>query len=447
MTDLDSILDLFVQSVKCLSGTRGIVYTTVPITSGYNQFKLMHELNCSAQDLRTNPEHKERYAIDVLRANQLSAASWAEQARNAFPGKVVLDPSQLFIAGWKTRPDNQDLYYKLWDQVIAEFAHTVIATPKWAFSLGSRKEIEIAMRAGLRVTDTIGDEFKPDDLIAQDAEARRELREWGWSKERIQAELPNLVVELGSDPRPPMSVRNEHWHEVFNWVHEDLVRFGKERELYTPFADDLKTQKGWTSTDSWKVAKFQKYWNNSLAAGLDRDNGLGRLELASMCVCAVSALQSSVRLYGRLPTHEELRSSSGTWRNMKVPTPAGFDYSSVHELNRVATEVFTWLQKEHRNMREEQTIEEDDRYTQELVEYGQESPWTYELWNEHLTYAQQRGLQTIEGRYYLGLFAAGSLRLLESLVRRYGPIPQRKVQDVTRKVLREEHSGVHPKVV
>jgi hypothetical protein len=119
----------------------------------------------------------------------------------------------------------------------------------------------------------------------------------------------------------------------------------------------------------------------------------------------------------------------------------------VHELNRVATEVFTWLQKEHRNMREEQTIEEDDRYTQELVEYGQESPWTYELWNEHLTYAQQRGLQTIEGRYYLGLFAAGSLRLLESLVRRYGPIPQRKVQDVTRKVLREEHSGVHPKVV
>jgi hypothetical protein len=444
---LKPVSDVFIQGVKCLAGTRGIVYTTVPITSGYNQFKLMHELNCSAEELKTNSDLLHRYRADVLDANLLSAASWADQARNAFPGKVVLDPSQLFVLEWKDRIDNQKLYYELWDRVIAEFAHTVIATPKWAFSLGSRKEIEIAIRAGLQVTDIIGDEFKVDELIAQDADARRELRDWGWSPSRISEALPPLVVDLDSEPRPPASVENRHWHEIFNWVHEDIVRFGKERELYTPFTDDLKTQKGWTSPDSWKVAKFEKYWSNSLRAGLAEGNGLGRLELASMCVCAVAALQSSVRLYGRLPTHEELRANASTWKTMKLPKVPTFNYNSTHEVNRVATDVFTWLQKEHKKMRERHPIERDNRDTESLARDGHDSPWGHELWNEHLMYAQQKGLETIEGRYHLGLFTASALRLLESAVSLYGSIPARKVQDVTRKVLREENSGIHPKVV
>lgn len=444
---LGSIADVFIQGVSCLAGTRGIVYTTVPITSGYNQFKLMHELNCSAEELRANEEYKSRYKSDVLDANELSAVSWADQARNAFPGQVVLDPSRLFIPEWRTRPDNQQLYYSLWDKVIANFAHTVIATPKWAFSLGSRKEVEIAIRTRLQVTDIIGDVYSVEDLVAQDADARRELREWGWSAERIAQALPELVVDLESEHRPPALVRDRHWHEIFTWVHEDIVRFGKERELYTPKNDDERTNRGWNAADGWLEAKFKKYWRNSLNAGLSDNAGLGRLELASMCVCAVAALQSSVRLYGGLPSHEELRANASTWKSKKVRRPSQFDYSSTHEVNRVSTEVFTWLQKEHRTMRGLRPIDEDNKATEDLETRGHDSRWGRELWNEHLDQAREKGLETIEGRYHLGLFTAAALRLLESSVNLYGPIPARKVQDVTRKVLREENSGIHPKVV
>lgn len=443
---LGSVADVFIQGVSCLAGSRGIVYTTVPITSGYNQFKLMHELNCTAEELKSNPEHKSRYKTDVLDANELSAVSWADQARNAFPGQVVLDPSRLFVPDWRTRPDNQQLYYALWDKVIANFAHTVIATPKWAFSLGSRKEVEIAIRTRLQVTDIIGDVYSVEDLVAQDADARRELREWGWSDERISQALPELVVDRDSEHRPPALVKDRHWHEIFTWVHEDIVRFGRERELYTPERDDERTGKGWKSADGWLEAKFKKYWRNSLNAGLSDSGGLGRLELASMCVCAVAALQSAVRLHGSLPTHEDLRANASTWKTRKVKKPAQFDYSSTHELNRVSTEVFTWLQKEHRKMRELRPIDDDNQATEEMETRGHDSRWGHELWQEHLAYAQQKGLETIEGRYHLGMFTAASLRLLESSVSLYGPIPTRKVQDVTRKVLREEHSGTVPKV-
>jgi hypothetical protein len=442
MASFESLLDVFLQSVKCLAGTRGIIYTTVPITSGYNLFKMMNEHGVTAEECRKNSRYSHQYLEDVVDANALLAASWAEQARNAFPGKVVLDPSQLSIPAWGNNPRTQELYYELWDQVIAAYAHTVIATPKWAFSLGSRKEIEIAIRAGLRVTDLIGDEYSVDDLISHDSEARRELKSWNWSAEKIEESLPRLVVDLGSTPRPPSSVRDEHWHEIFSWVHEDIVRFGRERLLYMPLSDDERTRLSFDSADGWKVSKFDKYWQNMVNAGLDLENGLGRLELASMCVCAVSALQSSVRLHGPLPSHIELKLTS--WKHRSSATTTSFDYSNIHELNRIANDVFTWIQLEHKSMREMHPTLSDDVRTREFVQSPSDSSWQHELWNEYLAYVRSKGLQTVEGRYHLGQFTTGSLRLLESAVRLYGPVPARKIRDVTRQILREENSGVLP---
>jgi hypothetical protein len=237
-------------------------------------------------------------------------------------------------------------------------------------------------------------------------------------------------------------VRDEHWHEIFSWVHEDIVRFGRDRLLYLPISDDEKTQLPIDANDGWKVSKFDKYWQNTVSAGLDLDNGLGRLELASMCVCAVSALQSAVRLYGPLPTHIELKHSS--WKHRSSPAQLQFDYSNVHELNRIANDVFTWIQLEHKSMRELHPVASDDMRTHDFVRSPMDSSWQHELWNEYLAYIRSKGLKSVEGRYHLGQFATGSLRLLESAVRLFGPVPARKVRDVTRQILREENSGVLP---
>jgi hypothetical protein len=413
--EVDAAIDSFMQGIKCVGGTRGIVYVTVPITSGYRAFELMETLKCSNQELRE--KHKDRHDAEVVQPNLLSASSWAQLARNAFPDRVVLDPSQFFRKGW-----GQPEYYRLWKQVIEAYADTVIATPNWPYSLGSRAEVEMAINAQLRVVDLTGDEFTVDELLAADAHARNHLRnEWGWKHERIEAEIPRLSVNI--DSKPPKEVSDVHWYEIFRWIHDDMVRYQESSEpVYTPQRDDDRTRLAPTSPDSWRRWRLEHYWSKALIAGVDTP--AGRTELAKLAVVAVSYLRSAVRVYGPLASHVAMRSSRWYQAQVKAST---VNYENRAQLTQINTEVWTWLIAERSEARETHPDNQDDMWTQRLVESPnqQATPWNGELWGLYLQKAEQEGLHSLKGRYHLGQFATAVLRLLESSVRLYGPIPNR----------------------
>lgn len=413
---VDAAIDSFLQGIKCVGGTRGIVYVTVPITSGFRAFELMHSLNCSSQELRET--HKDRHAEEVVQPNLLSAGSWAQLARNAFPDRVVLDPSQFFRKGW-----GQPEYYRLWQHVIEAYADTVIATPNWPYSLGSRAEVEMAINAQLRVVDLTGDEFTLEELLAADAHARNYLRkEWGWKADRVESEIPRLNVNI--DSRPPKEVSDVHWYEIFRWIHEDLVRYqDSPQPVYTPSRDDDRTRLAPTSPDSWKNWRLLHYWGNAVRFGVD--SPAGRTELAKLAVVAVSYLRSVVRVHGPLASHVAMRRPG--WHNTQVAPPA-VDYDNRAQLAQINTETWTWIIAERSEARETHPDDQDDKWTERLVEDRdkESTPWHGELWGLYLKNAENQGLHTLKGRRYLGQFVTAVLRLLESSVRLYGPIPARR---------------------
>lgn len=421
----ENLVNLFAQSVKCTAGSRGIVYITVPITSGYNQFLLMDELGCTPDELRTT--HAERYKRDVFDANMRTSESWSAQARSAFPGRVVLDPSPLFVKGFE-----QPHYYDLWNKVIRLYADTVIATPKWAFSMGSRKEVEMAIASGLRVVDMSGADFDVEDLIRQDAEARTELASWGWSSKRIAESIPPLDVARNTEPRPPIAVVNTHWEDVIRRVNDDLLNFIVQREppVYSAELDDERTRSS-NPLDVWRSERLQSYWDRMVSAGLETDRG--RLELSSLAGTSVAMLRSAVRLHGRLTTHRDMERTG--WKNRPQPATSGPDYTDLFALNEIDAEVWTWIRDEHRAMRSEFSENFDDEMLGRLSVGSSGGGWTGQLWNEYFDVARHSGLDTRWGRYHLGRFTTGVLRMLESSVREHGPIPRRQVRDITRDAL------------
>lgn len=422
---LDDYINLFAQSVECSAGMRGIVYMTVPITSGYNQFLLMDELKCNAEEIKSNESYKARYKKDVLEANRRTAEAWCAQARSSFPGRVVLDPSPVYIIGFG-QPD----YYKLWDKVIRRYADTVIATPKWAFSMGSRKEVEMAISSKLKVVDLSGELFSVNDLIRQDEEARNELRSWGWNSDRIKASLPRLEFETNSNQRAHFALVNTHWEDVLRVICDDLINFLDSRNpaVYSAKGDDDRTRGNRDALQLW-TDELQKYWQRTITAGLGHDKGLDRLELSSLAGVSVAMLRSVVRTCGNLTTHREMERPF--WEKGKKSIVASIDYEDKHSLNEIDASVWTWIREEHRSMRKEHSEDNDDELTSEASK-DSGGGWKAELWDVHLAYAKSHGLGTVEGRYHLGRFATAVLRMLESVVRVYGPIPRRIVRDVTR---------------
>ena len=91
----DVQFDMFIQAVKCVVGYRGLVYVTVPITTGKSLFLLMNELNCTAEEAKTI--HKSRYNDEVFEKNMSAAESWhsIDQLLVTNPAAVALYPSPV----------------------------------------------------------------------------------------------------------------------------------------------------------------------------------------------------------------------------------------------------------------------------------------------------------------------------------------------------------------
>lgn len=414
--DLNS---MFMQGLRCVGGRRGIVYVTVAITSGYRLFQLLDELGCS--DAEVKVQHRSDFMSRVFEPNMQDAESWAEQARNAFPGRVVLDPSRLVMPGW-----SQADYNGLWDSVIDQFVDIVIATPHWAYSRGARKEIEKAIRTGRRVVDLTGQSIPVDALLQHDQRAREELGSWGWSAERIDAELAPLDIEAKPGEIAPDI--DTAWPDTFSWVHRDLNDYGRDRQVYTAEGDDARTRLGLTADGGWGPRKMRHYWSQVLDASVTTN--LGRVELGSLVGAAVGMLRSVWRVHGPLTTHAAMREPGWKQRHLPPVTPMAGD--QLLYLSQIESDVWSWIQSEHADMRSHHTAPSDDSKTVELAG-GDAGAWQGELWSEYWDWAVNKGLHTQEGKYLLGKFVVCAFRVFESAVRLYDE-PKRIRRDVSREV-------------
>jgi hypothetical protein len=408
---------MFAEGVRCAGGRRGVVYVTVAITSGYRFFQLLDEMCCTGQELAS--AHEERFRNEVIQPNSQDAESWAEQARNSFPGRVVLDPSRLVMSGWA-----QHDYNSLWDSIIDEFVDIVVATPRWAFSRGARKEIEKAIRTARKVVDLTGTEIPVAELLQHDERAREELRSWGWSADRIDTELPPLDIEAKSDEYAPSI--DTAWPDAFSWVHRDLNDYMRERGIYTPDRDDARTRLGLTDEKGWGPQKLKPYWSMVLDRSVTTN--VGRVELGSLVGASVAMLRSVWRVTGPLTAHSDMRNPGWHQRQLRPLQPVP-GQESLH-LGQIETDVWSWIQLEHSEMRRDHTSDADDERTRELAA-GDPGGWVGELWREYWDYAVHLGIDTQKGKHYLGKFVVGTFRLFESTVRLYEE-PRRVRRDISR---------------
>lgn len=408
---------MFAQGIRCVGGRRGVVYVTVAITSGYRLFQLLDELGCNDAELKTT--HPERFEAEVFRPNMDDAESWAEQARNSFAGRVVLDPSRMVMPGW-----SQADYNGLWESIIDEFVDIVVATPRWAFSRGARKEIEKAIRTGRQVVDLTGLPIPVSALLQHDERAREELAGWGWSSARIDGELPPLDVVKKQDESAPAI--DTAWPDAFSWVHRDLNDYGRDRGIYTPNRDDDRTRLGLTHPDGWGERKMRQYWAQVVERSVATN--VGRVELGSLVGAGVGMLRSVWRVHGPLTGHVDM--GRGGWKQRSLgPTSPLVGQEQLY-LGQIETDVWSWIQGEHSDMRRDHTPRSDDERTRELAA-GHPGAWEGELWREHWDYAIHLSLASQEGKYHLGKFVVCAFRMLESAVRVFDE-PRRTRRDVTR---------------
>ncbi len=163
----------------------------------------------------------------------------------------------------------------------------------------------MALEIGLPVLDIRGRLQSVQDLAAADDEARRAAHELGLSDDRIDQYLPSLsfdaaLRELPNSTRKKPSRResevNRASSEVFSWLRGEralqLSEFGPER-------DNEHTVEG-LGEGSWWSNQLTSYLQRAQALGVETQ--AGRQALAKFVATAIGLLESTVRLYGWLPS-------------------------------------------------------------------------------------------------------------------------------------------------
>lgn len=299
-----NLAGLLLESFQAAGADDGLVYVSVPITSGPREFRLIAKLECTREQLRS--DHRERWLAEVVRPNEQEAVTYAARVRAMFPQQLVVEPAKLHVSQW-TQTD----YGNFWETLIREFALRLIATPDWAFSSGSRQEIEVAHEIGLPILDIRGRPMSAEDLAEADRAAVLALRDLTISEDEVRRYLPPLSFtstprESPSDASTPSndpsgSARDEAAvnrasSEVFSWLRGEralqLKEFGPER-------DDKHTLEG-LGDESWWSSQLEHHFGRARELGVETP--AGREALAKFVATAIALLESSVRLYGWLPT-------------------------------------------------------------------------------------------------------------------------------------------------
>jgi len=274
--------DHLLQAFAAAGASAGILYVSVPITSGRREVTLLDELGTDVGSLRR--EHRRRWLEEVVAPNTREARALAERLRAEHRGTLVVDPAEMAVEGWA-----QDDYNAFWVVLMERHASLLAAGSGWELSRGARGEIGFGVALGLPIVDANGHALDIEDLRAMDRAAHDELAARGWPRSRIQAYLPALRFEDKPHLEPSAA------SQVFEWLIREreyqVQKFGTE-------LDDEHTREG-LGEASWWWRQLTTYYHR--AHVLTLETPVGRQALAKFTATACGLLESVVRRFGPLP--------------------------------------------------------------------------------------------------------------------------------------------------
>lgn len=277
-----------IQTLHAAGADGNVIYVSVPITSGRLEIDLMVELGIrSPATLRSSFE---RLWLDrVVAPNSSRAKELADTVRSAdwTDGRIVVDPSRLNIEGW-----DQDDYNSFWIDLMTSSVDLVVAAPGWEFSRGARGEISLAMKLGIEVVNSSGQQISVEELKNTGDTVRHELLVKGWSASAIDSVAPPL--EPTRIQGPPSSAQSQ----VFNWLGEERRRQVKK---FGAQADDRHTVEEGLRPEGWWSTRLASYLEQAREKDLQTE--AGRLALAKFTATACALLESTFRSYGPLRSH------------------------------------------------------------------------------------------------------------------------------------------------
>jgi hypothetical protein len=377
---------------------------TVPITSGIRQFNLMAKLGCrSSAELRK--KHRDRWLAEVKRPNEQEADAYTLMVQILRPDSLVLNPAEIEVEGW-----TQDQYNDMWDQVLAQFCHSLVVTPDWVFSRGARLEVQRMLSLGRSVTDIFGKTLTKSSFEQIEQQAHRQLKDMGFDDDQIAEYLPSITFPEGGIYQPPL-VGDSAFDNVVTWVIRERFWQNKVAE----FPDRKRTIEHGTSNEmgAWHV-KLEKYFERSRAAGLKSDEG--GTNLLVFLTLAIAMLENVTTLYGPLPEPGVKSDVSSTINQL---------HSADMTPNQRLAMTMSWLVRESKYVRDWFSSDEDDKNTREGLAVNS---WWYRQLRKYWHRAHLRGLNTPVGRQQLGKYVSTAFHLAISRTNIWGtpPYPTRK---------------------
>jgi hypothetical protein len=153
---------------QTVGASEGVVYLSVPITSGRRELDLLERLHCARGELVTI--HRDRWIREVVQPNEEAATLFAKKTRARYAGQILVEPSPLTVDGW-----SQPQYHDFWTELIRRYARLVVVSDGWEFSRGCRREVAAALAAAIRVVDAEGRVLEAPRIAELDRQARSRL--------------------------------------------------------------------------------------------------------------------------------------------------------------------------------------------------------------------------------------------------------------------------------
>jgi len=419
MLDANSVTTAVKQTLSAVGAglNLGVTYVSVPIKTGRREFELLRRLGCSRETLRTR--HFDEWRRLVVDPNLKDAAQFSIAARRQYPNSLVLNPSCLEVHGLEPAD-----YHSLWQEVILSHARQVVATPDWALSEGSRKEINRAQEMGRPIVDQFGVTLGPTDLTAGDRRARDHLISEGWSHSEIDELLPPILDIRGQVGKEPVRDEPTHIEIALQWLQ---LERRLQRRFYARLDDD-RTRNSFhdTSETSWWY-RLHKYWDQAEIASMSSVKG--REFLAKFTAVAVGMLESIVRVHGELP-EPAIPSTENPDRLVPQARRKKLGHSeelSEIEANEVGAIVFAWLSRERLEYVKPGTRPGVDK-THLDEGLGRGSFWHKQLFDVYWNRGVALGPETLAGRQQFAKFTSTCIALLETVLREEGPLPPRRYE-------------------
>jgi len=394
--NVDQMINSILDTIKCVGGDQGVVYVTVPITTGLREFQLMKDLKCSRESLRQ--DYNGDWLDRVKRPNEADAEAFALLVQLRFANRLVLNPAALQVDGW-----SQENYTKLWDQILLEFCDTLVVTPDWAFSSGARAEVQRMLDLGREIVDVFGKRVSVETLMTADAATKGRLGSMGWESGEINQRLPKM--DFG---RRASLMKRDPPHAAWNMTITWMLSERRWQQRIPEFKDDERTRGDGArgSKGEWHQLLW-KYFERAQRSGIE--SSAGGTDLFIFVSLGIAYLESVMHVFGPLP---EPGLPGG-----EAVVEGRLDAFDLDRNERLALAA-AWLRREYFYTSEKYSSDDDDDHTRRFgVEHG--SWWDRQL-KLYWARAFDRGLDSLAGRQQLGKFVSTAMNLATSRVRVIG---------------------------